>query len=458
YKQGVAFEGYLNYESNIKALTETKLSYSAERQADSLKMVAIMNEISMQKEQAIKQLQYEYEKKQQQTKNEKEKEKLKYEETLKREKIEFDYNKKTQELKFQEDLKRRKIAFDFEQKKQQISSEQKRKEILLKSEQEKKNAVSQKEIEKQKLLRNSFIGGAFLLLLVAFSIFRSLLQNRKANIIITEQKMEVEKQKEFVDERNREILDSIKYAKRIQSTILPPLSKIKSAIPNVFVLYLPKDIVAGDFYWMYSHTINGEENRLFAACDCTGHGVPGAMVSVVCNNALNRVVREMDNCKPSLILDKVSELVIQDFSLNNEDDDEVKDGMDISLCSFNPANGILQWAGANNPLWIIKANGSLLEYKADKQPVGKYYNRKPFTNHEIQLEKGDTLYLFTDGYADQFGGEKNSKFQRKALKKLLVSGYLQTMDQQQENLFKTFENWKGINEQVDDICIIGVRV
>jgi len=218
-----------------------------------------------------------------------------------------------------------------------------------------------------------------------------------------------------------------------------------------FVLYLPKDIVAGDFYWM---EVADTDTVIFAAADCTGHGVPGAMVSVVCNGALNRSVREYKLLEPALILNKTRELVVETFETSEAD---VKDGMDIALCVLNLKLKMLQYAGANNPLYVIR-NGNLIEVKADKQPIGKNDNPTPFTNHQIQLEPGDTIYVFTDGITDQFGGAKGKKFMHKALKELLISIQTMSMDDQKTIIENHFSSWKGSLEQVDDICIIGVRV
>lgn len=220
-----------------------------------------------------------------------------------------------------------------------------------------------------------------------------------------------------------EVLDSINYAKRIQTAILPPKRLIKENLPSSFIYYQPKDIVAGDFYWL-EETENGV---LFAAADCTGHGVPRAMVSVVCNNSLNRSVREYKLTNPALILDKTRELVIQEFEKSEE---EVKDGMDIALCKLD--GNKLVYAGANNPLWIIRNNSnSIEEIKADKQPIGKYHAQESFTSHEITLEKGDTLYLFSDGFVDQFGGERGKKLKSKLFKELLLS--VQDKDMKEKN-------------------------
>ena len=300
------------------------------------------------------------------------------------------------------------------------------------------NKLQEAEIEKQNTQKIAMAIGLFLMLLLAFFIFRSYKQKKKSNLLLAE--------------KNKEITDSITYAKRIQNAILPSDTTVKEYLPNNFVLYLPKDIIAGDFYWLE----HKDDNILFAAADCTGHGVPGAMVSVVCNNALNRTVREYGLTNPAEILNKTREIVVQEFE---KSDDDVKDGMDISLCclELSGSYATLQWAGANNPLWIIR-EGKLIETKPNKQPIGKTDNPLSFTTHEIQLQKGDTIYVFTDGFADQFGGEKGKKFMYKPFKELLLSIQDKTMDEQKIVLEQHFEEWKGSLEQVDDVCVIGVRV
>ena len=300
------------------------------------------------------------------------------------------------------------------------------------------NKLQEAEIEKQNTQKIAMAIGFFLMLLLAFFIFRSYKQKKKSNLLLAE--------------KNKEITDSITYAKRIQNAILPSDTTVKEYLPNNFVLYLPKDIIAGDFYWLERK----DDNILFAAADCTGHGVPGAMVSVVCNNALNRTVREYGLTNPAEILNKTREIVVQEFEKSDED---VKDGMDISLCCLDLSGSyaILQWAGANNPLWIIRKH-ELIEVKPNKQPIGKTDNPLSFTTHEIQLQKGDTIYVFTDGFADQFGGPKGKKFMYKPFKELLLSIQNKTMEEQKIVLEQHFENWRGNIEQVDDVCVIGVRI
>lgn len=251
-----------------------------------------------------------------------------------------------------------------------------------------------------------------------------------------------------LEEKNHEILKSITYAKRIQQAILPPVHFIHENLINSFVLYKPKDIVAGDFYWM-----ERKGDLIFiAAGDCTGHGVPGAIVSVICSNALNRSVNEFGITETGKILDKTRELVLQTFAKSDED---IKDGMDISLCSINTKNNVVHWSGANNNLLYIHRE-TIQEIKAHKQPIGKTDYPTPFPTHQLTLEKGDKIYLITDGFADQFGGEKGKKYKRNHLEDFIRSIQHDSLELQKEELEESFENWKKGVEQVDDVTIIGI--
>ncbi|PBQ32507.1 hypothetical protein CNR22_12230 [Sphingobacteriaceae bacterium] len=261
-------------------------------------------------------------------------------------------------------------------------------------------------------------------------------------------------QNAILENKNSQINDSLRYAKHIQSAILPSLSDIKNYLSESFILYRPKDIVAGDFYWM--HPLNSNE-VLFAAADSTGHGVPGAMVSVVCTNSLNQAVKEFGLTDPGQILDKVRELVTDFFQ--HSDTDEITDGMDISLCLIDKEKRSIKWAGANSPLWVIRENSDELTIiKPNKQAVAKTDNPLPFTTHHLQLNQGDCFYLFTDGYADQFGGSSSKKYMQKRIKKLLLSIYKKTMIKQKGLITDNLLHWMGNLEQVDDICFIGVKM
>lgn len=327
--------------------------------------------------------------------------------------------------------------------KQELSYQFEKQQALDEKEHEKKMAVAaEKEQQQQVIILAVGIGSVLVLIFAGIAINR--LQ------ITKKQKLVIERQKDLVEEKQKEILDSITYAKRLQDAILPPLSLFKEHFPESFILYKPKDIVAGDFYWMEKL----ENAILIAVADCTGHGVPGAMVSVVCSTALNRAVLEFGITEPGKILDKAREIVLETFAKSHKD---VKDGMDISLASINTKTQEIQWAGANNPFWYI-ANNELNSITADKQPIGSSFDSQPFKTHRIQLKKGDLLFLFTDGYADQFGGEKGKKFKYTPLKELLLKNANLPMSTQEEFLESTFENWKKGIEQVDDVCIMGVRL
>lgn len=352
----------------------------------------------------------------------------------------------------QEALSEMEVKYESEKKDQQIkmakllTDQEKDKRVIAETKAKKEEALLQ---EEQAEKRNIYIGLVALGLLT-IAVFWALRNKRRDNKLISHQKKIAEEQKDLVEEKNKEILDSINYAKRIQTAILPPDKLIKEYLTSSFVLYKPKDIVAGDFYWM-----EPQENRvLFAAADCTGHGVPGAMVSVVCNNGLNRSVREHGLIDPGKILDKTREIVISEFEKSEE---EVKDGMDVALCSLEGKT--LKYAGAHNPLWIIRrGTQELEEIKASKQPIGKYDDPQPYTTHTLELNPGDSFYIFSDGYADQFGGDKGKKFKAANFKRLLLSIQSEPLERQRELIDEAFENWKGELEQLDDVCVIGVRV
>jgi PAS domain S-box-containing protein len=251
--------------------------------------------------------------------------------------------------------------------------------------------------------------------------------------------------------KNKEITDSIRYAKRIQDALLPSEDLLKEHFSDSFVLYRPKDIVSGDFYWMREV----EGLVYLAVADCTGHGVPGAFVSLIGNRGLTRAVTEFGLKDPGEILDKLTELVEEGFNLHSGV--QVKDGMDIALLVFDFKNKKIAYAGANNPLYHI-SGGNLIETKATKQPIGSFDNRRSFISHTVPFNKGDLFYLFSDGYADQFGGEKGKKLKYKTFKELLLSGADKSMGTQAEQLEEYFKNWKGELQQVDDVCIMGVRL
>ena len=304
-------------------------------------------------------------------------------------------------------------------------------------------------LEKEENRRYFLYASIGFLILIGIFIFFGYWRKKKDNTIISLQKAEVELQKLILAEKNKKIVDSITYAKRIQTAILPPLKLLSECLTDSFVLYKPKDIVAGDFYWLEKKA----DKVLFAVADCTGHGVPGALVSVICNNGLNRSVREHGLTIPGEILDKTREIVIEEFQ---KSEDVIKDGMDIALCSLE--GNKLEYAGAYNPLWILRNNEKeITEFKGNKQPIGRFDHKEPFNTQSLELQPGDTIYIFSDGFADQFGGEKGKKIKPSGFKKFIIDNADKSMQEQQALLNEAFEGWKGEIEQIDDVCVMGFR-
>lgn len=358
-------------------------------------------------------------------------------------------------------------------------------ELLSKDNKMKSLQLAKKEevAKKQKIIIWSVVSGLLLVLSLAIIIFRSYKQKQKANQLlaaqneeINVQKEEISAQRDMLEEKNKGITDSIHYAVRIQNAILPKEELINEYLPESFVLYKPKDIISGDFYFL----ARVNQYTIIAAVDCTGHGVPGAFMSLIGNDFLNQIVLDKHITNSAKALIKLDEKILH--SLNPEGT-EVQDGMDIAFCAIDNNKNILLYAGANRPLLLFR-KGELIEYKPNKLAIGGYHEgEKCFTNHKIELQKGDTFYIFSDGYADQFGGEstmengkeqshppakkissgsdeviyRGRKFMRGKFKKLLLSIQNKSMQQQKEILDKTIEEWMGDIEQGDDICVIGVR-
>lgn len=330
-----------------------------------------------------------------------------------------------------------KILYDTEKKSREIAELNRDKEM--------QNAT----LAKQKIVIASVIAGLALVVLLAFFIYRGYRQKHLAH-------MEISAQKLIIEEKNKEVTDSINYARKIQEAILPAQELKHEIFPDTFVLFHPRDIVSGDFYWFTEK--NG--HKLIAAVDCTGHGVPGAFMSMIGNAFLNEIVNEKGNTSPAAILGELRTVVIH--SLKQGEARENKDGMDIALLSFSSDMSRMEYAGANNPLWRIRTENRtpVLEvFEPNKRPIGYYLGKNfPFEGHSLPVQKGDTFYIFTDGFADQFGGPKGKKFKYRQLKELLLSIQHHTMPEQERLLRETFNNWKGELEQVDDVLVIGVRV
>jgi ligand-binding sensor domain-containing protein/serine phosphatase RsbU (regulator of sigma subunit) len=284
---------------------------------------------------------------------------------------------------------------------------------------------------------------------------------------VKERTAEVVHQKELVEEKQKEIVDSINYAKRIQMSILPPADDMKDALGDHFVLYKPKDIVSGDFYWMsHIHLQDGSivpDKVVVAAVDCTGHGVPGALMSIVSHTLMNQTTNNSSINSPGEALTYLNRELPKNLKAQNKGE-IIRDGMDLVMCSFDFTTRRMEFAGANNALYIVSQSGTaeakITELKGDKQPISGSTDdeKKPFTNHVLHLQKGDVAYLFTDGYADQFGGPKGKKFKYKQLEELLRTIAHLPMEEQKKILNEKFEQWKGALEQVDDVTVIGIRL
>ncbi len=322
-------------------------------------------------------------------------------------------------------------------------------------------------IAKPLIKRWWFLSGAFIVITFSVYLFiryrtykllhdkeelEKLVRDRTVEVVA--QKEEIEKNRDEIQRNAKNITDSIQYAKRIQRAIFPAATDIKKLLPESFVFFRSKGIVSGDFYWVEKKN----DLVLFAAVDCTGHGVPGAFMSLVANNLLNQAITEHGLTKPSAILDEVNSGLSNTLHQTYEES-SVKDGMDIALCALDFKKLVMEYSGAYNPVFVIR-NRELLETKGNKFPIGVFVGEKlqKFTNHEIKLEKGDAVYVFSDGYSDQFGGPRTKKFKKHEFKKLLIKVSHLPMQEQHKEIEKTLDAWKGDIEQIDDIVVMGVRV
>ncbi len=402
--------------------------------------------------------------------------------------------------------------YQTEKKQQEIEKQQ----IIL----EKKDAeikMQEAKTSRQKIQRNAFIGGFALMLVLAFIVFISYRQKKKANILLAEQKYEIEekneelnqqneeiltqrdeieshrdiviKQKEHIEEIHKNLTDSINYAERIQQAVLPGNKFLLENFHDHFVLFMPHSVVSGDFYWV----TRVNKWLIFTAADCTGHGVPGAFMSMLGISFLNEIVRKSEITQANEVLNELRRDVIGALQQKGIDEGQ-RDGLDIAFCVLNTETNMLQFAGANNPLYIIRNgnnNGNvktlhpkmsgqvattlqhelteikadlsaetrtLFEVKSDKMPISIYAKMGSFTNNEIQLQKGDSLYIFSDGYADQFGGAKGRKFRYKPFKEMLLANAGKPMLEQRDILAQTFEEWKGDLKQIDDVVVLGIKI
>jgi serine phosphatase RsbU (regulator of sigma subunit) len=312
------------------------------------------------------------------------------------------------------------------------------------------------------------------MVMVAGIILFSLISSRKKNLKLAESKRKIEKinsdleikntevlrqnekilqQKDIIEQKNQSITDSIQYASRIQTAVLPPIDFLSEWGIENFILYKPKDIVSGDFYW----GLKKDDKIIVAAGDCTGHGVPGAFMSMLGHAFLDEIVNTTKIENAAMILNLLRDEIINTLKQKGMVG-EARDGMDISLFILDPGTGRLDFAGANNPLYLIR-EGKLIKFLGDRMPIGIHFTTfTPFTNQTLETVNGDHLYLFSDGYADQFGGPKGKKYMYKPFQDLLLRNYNKPLDLQKEILDKTFEKWKCGREQVDDVLVIGMHL
>lgn len=309
------------------------------------------------------------------------------------------------------------------------------------------------ELREEKLTKQKFViwsGSVGLIIFIGLALF------------IYKEYKEKEKANKIIAEKNKNITDSIQYAKRIQTAILPKEEIIRKHLSEFFILYKPKDIVSGDFYFF----AEAGNKLIVAVADCTGHGVPGAFMSMIGNSLLNQIIKENGINEPAEILNQLH-IGVKDSLQQNDLDSHTKDGMDIAICAIDLKNKTLEYAGAQRPIWIVKNSErkqqtvpDLLEIKPNKFPIGGIHHEKDsvFTNHTFSFATSDTIYLTTDGYADQFGGKDGKKFRSKRLKELILSISNDNIDNQKSALHKNITEWMEKSEQIDDILVLGIKL
>ncbi len=340
-----------------------------------------------------------------------------------------------------------------------------KKQRLQEEEQKRKDAIQQERLKQQEMITYFFVAGFVLMMILVFFIYKNYRNKQKSNRLLEEKNKMLQEQKDKIEAQNKDITDSIKYAQRIQRALLPPNEFFTEKLLDYFILFRPRDIVSGDFYW----ATEKHDKIILTAADCTGHGVPGAFMSMLGISYLNEIVNKYDPnsgepMRASIILNQLRYAVKTSLKQTG-DDDEAKDGMDMALIIIDKKTNVVQYAGAHNPLFIVR-DGELIKYKADKMPVGIFIREKEsFTNHEIQVQKGDAVYMFSDGFVDQFGGEKGKKFMVARFRELILRIHDKPMAEQKAVFEYELDNWmnhidiNGENyRQIDDILVIGFRV
>lgn len=350
-----------------------------------------------------------------------------------------EYYKRFTDLKdnlYNQEINERELQYEFDKEQRRIEFEQHQKEVDQKA-----------KLQKQKIFTWVFVGGFLFMIILAYVIFKSYQRKKRTNVILT-------KQRDQITQQNTIITDSIEYARRIQSALFPQKKFMNKVLKDYFIYMKPKNIVSGDFYWVSEK----EDKLIIAVSDCTGHGVPGAFMSMLGIAFLNEIVNKNEKIYANEILDQLRENIIdalhQEYGVRGS-----KDGMDMALCVIDKKTLKMQYAGAYNSVFVIR-NKEMFELKADKMPIGIHAIKvnKGFTNQDLDLEKNDIIYLFSDGYIDQFGGEKGMKFKQKSFKEILVKISDKSLDMQKNEIEKTMKEWQGELSQLDDMMIMGVKI
>jgi serine phosphatase RsbU (regulator of sigma subunit) len=331
--------------------------------------------------------------------------------------------------------------------KESYDSQLKAQEAIFKAEEQVKEEQNRSEKRKQQYITLGVTVVLLLTLIFSFFIFKAFTHIKKNNKIISEQKLEVEKQKNLVEEKHKDITDSINYAQRIQSALIISETNLQRNLKEAFVIFKPRDIVSGDFYWYSEH----EGTKIVALADCTGHGVPGAFMSMIGITLLNQIVNEKGITSPALILNNLRKEVIRALSTDAGDK---RDGMDMAIIAFNGSE--LFYAGANSKALLIQ-NGAITELKPNKQPIGLYENEASFTEQRIKLTDDLKIYLFSDGIVDQFGGTNGKKVKTKLFKEWILSSSTLPLTEQKEVIEQKLNQWTSGLEQTDDISLLGLK-
>ena len=313
-------------------------------------------------------------------------------------------------------------------------------------------------------------GGLMTFSIAVFSIilikirFRLTKNDIISRLALEKSNRELADKSEIINIKNSEIISNINYAQRIQNALIPPKEVLHNLIPESFIFFRPKDIVSGDFYWFTQLSTTRKDARkneklvVLSVADCTGHGVSGAFMSIIGLKILDQSIQQSGINSPAEVLSYLNKEIYNTVNKHaGEGKDLIRDGMDMAFCAINFDALTLNFAGANNPVYIVR-NKELHEIKGDRQPIGAYESHKPFINHLYQLEKGDMVYIFSDGYADQFGGLSSKKLKYSGFKKILIDMSGCPAKQQKEEITAAFDEWKGGQEQIDDVCVIGIRI